>query len=453
MAPNPALDRRLRRQASALTPAWLSAQRWYRGKSRRLVSVELVDAAPIDGGPGWLLVLAAIDAAEEVTRYLVPVAADGDAFREPRDEEGVWRGLAACILEGGDLEGAHGRWVFTPTRAAAGAPPVSVAALAELAERRLGVQQTNSSVALGAELMLKVYRALEPGVNPEVEVNAFLTAAGFGQAPALLGSASYLLDGETHSAAMLQRFVPSSGDAWNWVLGSLAASADGPAEAISGIAWIGAITAQLHAALASNPDAPGFPVRAATPEELVAWRAAAEGQLEAALAVMDAEPRARLEAIAPRIAAQFEAIGSASGARVSRIHGDYHLGQLLRTHDGFVVIDFEGEPARSLPERRAPASPLRDVAGMLRSLDYAAHATDSPARHQGGRPAWLGEARTAFLAGYGGIATGDEPLLAALELEKACYEVRYEANNRPDWVWLPLDALERLAHRSQDTGI
>jgi len=444
MAPQPALDRRLQRLASAFTPEWLAAQRWYRGKSRRLASVELVDAAPI-GGPGWLLVMAATDAAEEVTRYLVPVTADGDAFREPRDEEGVWRGLAARILEGGDLEGAHGRWVFTPTRAASGVPPVSVAALAGLAERRLGVQQTNTSVALGEELMLKVYRALERGVNPEVEVNAFLTAAGFGQAPALVGSASYLLDGETHSAGMLQRFVPSSGDAWSWVLGRLADSAAGPAEAIAGITRIGALTARMHAALASNPDAPGFPLRAATPEELVAWRAAAEGQLKAALAVLDAEPQARLEAIAPRITARFEAIRSASGARVSRIHGDYHLGQLLRTETGFVVIDFEGEPARTLPERRAPASPLRDVAGMLRSLDYAAHATDPSGDHRRGRPTWLRNARSAFLAGYGGIGADDEPLLAAFELEKACYEVRYEANNRPDWVWLPLDALERLA--------
>jgi maltokinase len=154
--------------------------------------------------------------------------------------------------------------------------------------------------------------------------------------------------------------------------------------------------------------------------------------------------RARLVAIAQQIAARLDAIGTATSARVTRIHGDYHLGQLLRTQSGFVVIDFEGEPARSLAERRAPASPLRDLAGMLRSLDYAAHAADATGWSGDEASTWLQEARAGLLAGYGGIQPGDQPLLDAFELEKACYEVRYEANNRPDWVWLPLDALERL---------
>jgi maltokinase len=125
----------------------------------------------------------------------------------------------------------------------------------------------------------------------------------------------------------------------------------------------------------------------------------------------------------------------------TRGHGDYHLGQVLWTGKDFVVIDFEGEPARPLAERRRPASPLRDVAGMLRSLDYAARTVE---RSAGGADlsAWLSDARDAFLGAYGDAADAD--LLRALEIEKACYEVRYEANNRPDWVWLPLQALERL---------
>jgi maltokinase len=154
--------------------------------------------------------------------------------------------------------------------------------------------------------------------------------------------------------------------------------------------------------------------------------------------------RGRLAAIAPQIADRLDAISRAPAARVSRIHGDYHLGQLLRTERAFVVIDFEGEPARPLAERRAPASPLRDVAGMLRSLDYAAHSADPDGWSPDALAGWLGNARAAFLAGYGGTRTSEEALLAAFELEKACYEIRYEANNRPDWVWLPLDALERL---------
>ncbi|HEX7197339.1 MAG TPA: hypothetical protein VF364_10975, partial [Candidatus Limnocylindria bacterium] len=128
----------------------------------------------------------------------------------------------------------------------------------------------------------------------------------------------------------------------------------------------------------------------------------------------------------------------------SRVHGDYHLGQLLaRSDGGFSVIDFEGEPARPLEERRQPGSPMRDVAGLLRSLDYAAR-TAERASPGFDAAAWLAEARGAFLGAYGAIGPAEASLLTAFELEKACYEVRYEANNRPDWLWLPLAAVERL---------
>lgn len=443
MAPSPAIDRRLERLASAFSPEWLAAQRWFRGKSRGLRRVELVDAASLGDSPGWLVVLGAIDTAGEVARYLVPAVSDGDQLREPRDGEGVWRRLAGLALEGGEIEGARGRWLFTPTEAARELVFAGADALAALAEGRLGVEQSNTSIAFGERLILKVYRLLEPGGNPEVEMNAFLTRVGFGEAPALLGSASYVVDGEPHSAAMLQELVASTGDAWSWVLGRLAAP-DGPAEAIDGLGQVGRLTAAMHAALASDPDEPGFPSRPATAEELASWVTAADRQLSAALGVLSADARPRLAAIAPRIATRFEMISAAAGVRVSRIHGDYHLGQLLRTDTGFTVIDFEGEPARPLAERRAPASPLRDVAGMLRSLDYAAHASAPGEARPGQRQAWLRDARAAFLDGYGAVSPQEEPLLAAFELEKACYEVEYEANNRPDWIWLPLEALERL---------
>ena len=434
MAPRPAIDRRLQGQASAFTPEWLAGQRWYRAKSRGVARVELIDACEIEGSPGWLLVVEATDQADGHARYLLPAVADGDRFREPRDGEGVWQTLASLMLEGGELTGIHGQWRFTPSAGGA---------LASLPERRLGVQQSNTSVALGEALMLKVYRLLEPGLNPEVEMNAFLTRAGFREAPALAGTATYLLDGASHSAAMLQELVPSTGDGWNWVLDRLAAGPDGAAEAIRGIGQIGRLTAAMHAALRSDPTAPGFPSREATPGELAAWGAGARRQLDAALDVLDPTARPRLAALSPQIQARFDAMEGGRDARVSRIHGDYHLGQLLRTADAFAVIDFEGEPARSLEERRAPGSALRDMAGMLRSLDYAAHAADwgtgSPQRE-----AWLAQARGTFLDAYGGVNADEAPLLAAFELEKACYEVVYEANNRPDWTWLPLEALERV---------
>jgi len=444
MGPGPTVDRRLQDLASAFTSEWLAAQRWYRAKTRTLAGVELFDAAEIGGSAGWLLVLEAAESAGGHARYLVPVALDGDQFREPRDGEGVWRAITTLMLDGGDLAGARGRFLFTPTTAGSKLLAGGAAALALLPERRLGVQQSNTSVAIGEALMLKVYRLVEPGPNPEVEVNAFLTDVGFREAPALAGSATYELDGEPHSAAMLQQLVHSAGDAWSWVLDRLAAWPRGPADAIRGVAQIGRLTAGMHAALASHPAAPGFPSRPATRDELSAWGSAAEAQLGAALGVLDEANRPRLAGLAPRIKAGFGAIEGARSAPVSRIHGDYHLGQLLRTGGGFTVIDFEGEPARTLSERRAPASPLRDLAGMLRSLDYAAHTAIAEDRAPDERSDWVAAARAALLEGYGGVLPDEAPLLAAFELEKACYEVVYEANNRPDWTWLPLGALERL---------
>jgi trehalose synthase-fused probable maltokinase len=443
MEPRQTIDRRLQQLASAFTPEWLAAQRWYRAKTRALSGVELIDAAEIHSSPGWLLVVEAAEVAGGLARYLVPVTLDGDRFREPRDGEGVWRALAALMLDGGELAGARGRFLFTPATAASELLPGG-AALESQPERRLGVQQSNTSIALGEVLMLKVYRLVEPGPNPEVEVNAFLTGVGFLEAPALAGSATYELDGEPHSAGMLQQLVHSTGDGWSWVLDRLATRPDGRDEAIRGVWQIGRLTAGMHAALASDPAAPDFPSRPATRDELSAWGSAAELQLGAALGVLDAANRPRLGGLAPRIKAGLAAIEEAGAARVSRIHGDYHLGQLLRTQDGFTVIDFEGEPARTLSERRAPASPLRDLAGMLRSLDYAAHTAIAGDSAPDERSDWLAAARVAFVDGYGGVRPEEAPLLAAFELEKACYEVVYEANNRPDWTWLPLGALERL---------
>lgn len=445
MALKPAIDRRTRQLASALTPTWLAAQRWYRGKSRRLAAVDLVDVARITDGAGWLLVLRATDAGGGVSRYLLPATADGDAFREPRDGEGVWRGLASLMVAGGELNGARGRWAFAPMPSLQDVLPAGFIALAGLPERRLNVEQSNTSVVLGDRLILKCYRLLEPGVNPEVEVNAFLTAVRFRGAPSLGGSAEYVPDGgQPCAVAMLQEFVTSETNGWSWVQGCLAGGPRDREKAIAGLAQIGTLTRGLHAALGSRPEVPGFPSRTATARELAAWHSRAEGQLDGALGALLGAPRRRLLAIAPRIRERLAAIGAARGARATRIHGDYHLGQLLRTATGFTVIDFEGEPARPLAERREPASPLRDVAGMLRSIDYVARV----AHHESGLrdpDAWVRGAREVFLSTYGGISGRDERLLDAFEIEKACYEVGYEANNRPDWVWVPLDALERLA--------
>lgn len=447
MAPKPRIEPRLQRLASVFGPEWLAAQRWYRAKSRRLAKVELFDAAAIPRTQGWLLVLSATAESGEEERYLLPAVLDGDAFREPRDGEGVWRSLALLMAADGHMDAGNGRFSFSAAPALGGLMPGEGVA-GGLAERSLGVEQSNTSVALGDRLILKCYRLLTPGANPEVEVNAFLTAVGFAGAPRLGGFADYTVDGgQPAAAAMLQELVVSETDGWSWVQARLAGGEDDRDRATDGLGRVGALTRELHLALASRPDHPAFPFRTATPGELAAWHTRAERQFETALATLVGEQRGRLLTIAPAIRRRLDALRAARDTRVMRIHGDYHLGQLLRTAGGFSVIDFEGEPARPLSERREPASPLRDLAGMLRSIDYAA----TVARHEigpTGLDAWAEGAREAFLSAFGRIRGDDAFLLAAFEIEKACYEVVYEANNRPDWVSVPLQALERLASHS-----
>jgi predicted trehalose synthase len=429
------------------TADWLAAQRWFRSKQRPIASVTEQDRAPL--GPAALAVLE-VGYADGGTpdHYLVPEV-DG---REPLDGEGAWTGLVRAMADGAELRGKRGTFLCSSTAALDELLPSAHAAAAALRERRLGVEQSNTSVVLDERLILKLYRLLEPGVNPDVEVSAFLTDAGFTDTPAVAGAMTWTPDDfEPAAAAMLQAFVPATGDAWAAMLGALAAGPDG---AVAMAASIGEVTARMHAALASRPGDPAFPARAATVAETAAWRASAERQLALAVSSVDGDVRDRIVALAPAVTARFaDTFGSATGeTRVSRIHGDYHLGQLLaRADGGLSVIDFEGEPARPLHERRAPSSPLRDLAGMLRSLDYAAR-TAARGSSTFEAQAWLAAARASFVDAYGGIGPLDAGLLEAFELEKACYEVRYEASNRPDWLWLPLAAVERLSERRTTPG-
>ena len=427
----------------AFTPEWLAGRRWFRSKLRPVAGVSVVDDAAL--GTTELLVLEVAFEDGALDHYFVP-AVDG---REPRDGDGTWRAIVSAVADEADIRSRRGRYSGTRAAAMTDVLPVGGRGAAALEERSAGVEQSNSSVILGGRLMLKVYRRLEAGLNPDLEVSAFLAEVGFSDTPALAGYLTYEADGgQSAVAAMVQSFIPSTGDAWAAMLEALA---DGPQEGVRMAAAIGGVTARMHAALASRPDDPAFPSRRATPEEAARWRASAERQLSEAVTAVSGPAHERLVALAPSITRRFaDTFGSvAADTRVTRIHGDYHLGQLLRATDGgFSVIDFEGEPARPLSERRAPGSPLRDVAGLLRSLDYAARSAESAAHVPGFDVArWLADARRAFLDAYGPLPEESVALLAAFELEKACYEVRYEANNRPDWLWLPVAAVERLATR------
>ena len=404
-----------------MKPADLASQRWFRSKQRPIVAVTEVDRAPV--GPGALVVLeATFDDDGGSERYLVPQV-DG---REPEDGDGLWTALAEAVGSGVRI----GHFVM---RRAAGFAPV------QEGERRLTVEQSNTSVVLGERLIMKLYRLLEREENPDVEVSAFLARVEFPDIPALAGSLTYEADGSRASAAMLQDYLAGAGDAWAAMRSGLASD---PERGVEMAERIGDLTARLHRALASRPDEVAFPARPATVEETAAWRASAERLATQAVDSLRGTEHERLVALGPALRARFaDAFGSATGdAPVSRIHGDFHLGQVLARGDGgFAVIDFEGEPSRALAERRAPSSPLRDVAGMLRSFDYAART----AERESGLAAdpWLTRARDAFLGAYGDV---DAALLSAFEMEKACYEIRYEAAMRPDWLWLPLAAVERL---------
>ena len=427
--------------AEHLDAGWIASRRWFRAKQRPITDVSEVDRVPIASGAALhVLEVAYVDGGEP-DRYLT-VTVDG---REPADGEGAWRALVRAMATGEELRGAAGSFRCTQTAALDELLPSAAEAALVLDERRLTVEQSNTSVLLGGRMILKLYRLLEVGENPDLEISAFLTRAGFTDTPAVAGAVTYTWDAGTAAAAMLQAFVPSRGDAWAAMLDALATDPD---RAIQMSAAVGAVTARMHAALATRPEDPAFPARPATTAEAASWRASAERQLAQAVTALSGERHERLVELAPRITARFaDTFGSASGeATVSRIHGDYHLGQLLaRADGGFSVIDFEGEPARPLVERREPASPLRDVAGMLRSLDYAARTAETGAHATGfDAERWLADARAAFLAAYGGIGPDGRGLLDAFELEKACYEVRYEANNRPAWIWLPIAAVERL---------
>jgi maltose alpha-D-glucosyltransferase/alpha-amylase len=347
-------------------------------------------------------------------------------------------------------------------------------------------EQSNTSIIFGDDAIMKLFRRLEPGINPDVEIGRFLTThARFAHTPPLLGVVRYEgSDGTRAIAGMLQGFLPGSTDAWQDALsrsrGFFAGEAgdDHPYERDA--EQLGRVTRELHDALAAPSEDADFGPRRATAEDVARWAASARHHVGEATALLaeraeegklrdEAQGRALLERREGELAHLDElvaAIGSDAGQLV-RHHGDYHLGQVLRTREGdFQIIDFEGEPARPLGERRMRNSALRDVAGMLRSFAYAA--ATLAAEHRGRAPAaelerrsarWERGARAAFLRGY--LGRGHAPflpseqsrvdaLLELFEMEKVYYEMMYELNNRPEWVWIPISGA--LAQRGATVG-
>jgi maltose alpha-D-glucosyltransferase/alpha-amylase len=465
-------------------------------------SARLAHAFPLAADAALALVdVRSGERGERSDRYAIPFVLRDGVVREAVDGEGVWLRLAAAIAEGrtiaaltrsgagpssasGAGSGASGGAVDaalvcrpSPGFAEAWGPgdPTEVAASAETP---LGRDQTNTSTVIGARLLLKGYRRIQPGLNPDLELTAYLTEeAGFAGVPRLAGWAEVVTrEGGVATLAMLQAFAPDAEDAYERTAELLAELILAPGSA--SLEWatdvaadIGRLVAGLHAALATPPpDAPDLAPRTATREELKAWRMDAHRQLNLAIpAVTAVDPAAGAElrreasAIAAR-ASRFEAVAVAP--LVMRIHADLHLGQILVSGgDDYRVIDFEGEPLRPIEDRRRPDSPLRDVASLLRSLDHVARSARRRAERRNGGPverpsldidAWIERARERFLRAYsdglrasGAPVTLDLDLLDAFEVAKEAYEFVYAATVLPSWLWAPREGMRWLLEHGE----
>ena len=306
---------------------------------------------------------------------------------------------------------------------------------ADLAPRVFTGQQSNTSVVLGDVAMLKLFRRLELGRNSDIEVHDALNRAGVHDVAGLFGWAegSWTSDGDTCDAdlAMVVELLPEATDGWGLALDQLEAGRSFAAEAEA----LGRALAETHAAL---QDAFGVAeVAGGTVAEVMKSRlSVATVGAPALLTHADGLRRC------------FDALTDTT-LRTQRVHGDFHLGQTLHTPDGWKIIDFEGEPAKTMAERVAPDSGWRDVAGMLRSFDYAAASVPGP-----DSAGWAEECRTAFLRGYtgGDLDPQQAAAIRAYEADKAVYEVMYEVRNRPDWVSIPMGAVATLAKTAFDSG-
>jgi maltose alpha-D-glucosyltransferase/alpha-amylase len=510
--PDPSV-RAIWRLEHQLLPTYLPTRRWFAAKGSRIRSVTLGDRQEWNG---WLLCLPRVELADGGgQQYFLPLAivwdvdeasrrsaAAGSALAKVRrhaatglmydafaDERFV-RALARGIGERGEVPFANGRLCFRPT-------PI----FAELAgdealsgELRLPPEGSNSGAILGDGLFLKGYRRLRPGINPEAEMGRFLTEVSpFPQAVPLAGTVDYVVGEEATTLALLQGFVENQGDLWGYTLSLLTRlcethgvhvpeewEVDPGQVAYQGlVATLGQRTAELHRALAQPGGGPAFDPEPISARDLEGWRRRIQQEAEETfarlterLAELPEQARAPAAELLERRDALFAKIWELTPGHVdavkTRYHGDYHLGQVLVVLNDVVIIDFEGEPARPLAERRAKHSPLVDVAGMARSFDYAAYAaldgsrcqrTDERARLGVLTDRWVREMTDTFLAGYREAASGSpsfpeaddqaDRLIGLFTLEKALYEVRYELGSRPDWLPIPLRGLLAFLRQEQ----
>ena len=437
---------------AGLLPDWLPQQRWFGSKGRTIESVEIAtDRALVDGDPKLRHLLVDVDLGEDSETYqlLVGQRAElparlqhavighegSDYLYDAAHDNELTHVLLQLMARGDEEQGLRFRHL----------PDVELTT--DLTSIVMSAEQSNTSIVFGEDYILKLFRKVAPGVNPDLEITRGLAEVGCEAIVPPLG----WIETEDATLGLLQPFLRGASEGWALAVTSvrdLYAEGDLHADEVGGdfageSERLGTVTAEVHSALARV-----FPARIADAAENAATAKQMHERLDAAVAVVPE--------LAPHAEALREAYDAVAGlpaqVPIQRIHGDFHLGQALRTDSGWKLIDFEGEPARPLSERIALMSPLRDVAGILRSFDYAARhllAEQPQSPHLEYRAAeWAERNRGAFCDGYA-RASGHDPrddsvVLRAMELDKAVYEVVYEARNRPTWLPIPLGSIERL---------
>ena len=489
-------------------PRFIETQRWYAAKGTAIERARIVDHLIwTEGKFSWVIAILELGTGEDAASYFMPLALAwedrdedrvrnittsavakvrqqasvgimGDAFAD----EPFCKAVVAAIAKKREIPTAHGKLLFRPSAAFA---ELAGSDYASLPATRPQGSSSNTIVTMGERLILKGYRRLRTGASPELEMGLFLTdVVRYPHCAPLAGVLEHVgNDGQTKVLAMLQAFVANQGDGWTYALEYLRrhleehrtapASDTLPANVheafLTTIRTLAKRTAELHAALATPTGNNAFDPQPLTRADFDGYKQRALNEARGALALL----KSNLDQVAPadrdkasqvlaqhdRLLARLEAAtGEESQGKKIRIHGDYHLGQVLVTRNDFVIVDFEGEPGHSLEERRAKQSPLRDVAGMLRSFSYVEHSALRSAAHDEVELAkltplahsWAADTRAAFLAAYNETARSaslysafspGHGLLGLFELEKALYELRYELSNRPTWAGIPLQGI------------
>ncbi len=488
-------------------PQYLLLRRWYAGKQQEIdaVTIEVATSLPVAlGALPLMLTELAVNTKDGSDRYFLPlgVVTEEDTSSLPqqlalarvRRDRRVGMLTDAFSLDSFatlimqlvqdqiSIESTDGTIHCSAT------PSLAQTMIPHQAEiRRISTEQSNSSLVIGDTVVLKVIRHLTAGIHPELEIGRVLTDRGYANSPTMLGDVTRIAkDGTPHTLMVLQRFIHNQGDGWHWTLNTLARTATQAPESnrdtsldevaspmtdlVDFAGRLGLRLAQLHTVLAQESDDVAFAPEHASTHDCAHWTQSTRQQLDTAFELLEhqADLSEETAVIVTQLRQYKEGLNdvieklasSAEGALRIRIHGDFHLGQVLVGSGDVYIVDFEGEPARTLEQRREKSSPWRDVAGLLRSYDYAAYffANSGPsdldeealARRQRIMERYVPESRDAFLHAYLAAAPDKVAAAALLDLftlEKAAYEICYEAANRPTWLTVPLRGLAQLAER------